>query len=58
MPASAKEACALARYHSAPYMAGASALQLGWNKTGRWPEHVVSLNAINTLHGCHRAADH
>lgn len=57
-PASAVEASALAKRYGAPYMAGASALQLGWNKSAHWPEYVISLHAIKTLHGCHRAADH
>ncbi|MEL0169153.1 MAG: FAD binding domain-containing protein [Pseudomonadaceae bacterium] len=57
-PSSAEDAAMLAARHQAPYIAGASAAQLGWNKTDNWPEQAISLQALDELRGCQRTKDH
>jgi|TARA_B100001059_G_scaffold207531_1_gene219129 CO/xanthine dehydrogenase FAD-binding subunit len=57
-PSSAEEAAILASRHQAPYLAGASAAQLGWSKSTGWPAKAISLHALDDLQGCRRAVDH
>lgn len=55
-PQSAFEAVALAVRHQAPYIAGATALQLSWNKTANWPTQAIALSGLSELIGCKRLA--
>ena len=57
-PSSAEDAAVLATRHQAPYLAGASAAQLGWSKNTGWPAKAISLQALEELRGCQRAVDH
>lgn len=57
-PTSAAHAAILAARHQAPYLAGASAAQLGWNKMHLWPEQAVSLHALDELQGCQRTPNY
>tara|TARA_B100000965_G_scaffold406685_1_gene447250 strand:- start:134 stop:961 length:828 start_codon:yes stop_codon:yes gene_type:complete len=57
-PTSAEHAAILATRHQAPFIAGASAAQLGWNKACIWPEQAISLQGLEQLRGCKRALDH
>lgn len=56
-PRSAVEAVAMAKEHKAPYIAGATALQLGWNKNTQWPAVAVALGGLSELTGTQRLTD-
>ena len=58
LPTSVEHAAVLAARHQAPYIAGASAAQLGWSKAGCWPEQAINLHPLDELRGCQQEGDH
>lgn len=56
-PRNAIEAVAMATENKAPYIAGATALQLGWNKNTQWPAVAVALGGLSELAGTQRLTD-